>query len=199
MEQLLVLSSMESLNKLNQEKLQVIANLSEDGVAKLIDRTVSKYFQAYVSGDELKFNKTWNSLKEIIVMFEDDYITIYDYINYCMCKYAYLIVENTFKRDFELYAPFEVEFQDDMNANSLSASIKRSLDLRIGRDDKVNLRNLKSVCVVGATVDEDMVEIVNALCESFRIKEKQKIERQQEVLRKNGRLDELNDVGGADE
>lgn len=195
----MVLNNMESLNKINQEKLQVIANLSEDGVAKLIDRTIKKYFHAYVSGDELKFNKTWNSLKEIIMMFEDDYMTIYEYINYCMCKYSNLIVENTFKRDFELYAPFEIELQNDMNANTFSASIKRSLDLRIGGADKVNLRNLKEVCVVGAIIDEDMVEIVNALCESFKVKEKQKIERQQEVLRKNGRLDELNDVGGADE
>ena len=184
---------MESLNKLNQEKLQVVANLSEDGVAKLIDGTVKKYFHAYISGDELKFVKSWNALKELIVMFEDDYLTIYDYINYCMCKYSNLIVESVFKSDFELYAPFDVEFKNDIYANTLSASIKRSLDLRIDSVDKVNLRNLKDICVVGATVDEDMVELVNALCESFKIKEKENFERQQEVLRKNGRLDELND------
>ena len=179
---------MESLNKLNQEKLEVIANLDEDGVAKLIDGTVRKYFHAYVNNDEIKVNKTWNSLKEIIAMFEDDYMTIYDYINYCMCKYSFLIVENTFKRDFKLYAPFEVEFKNDMYANTLSASIKRSLDLRIDGVDKANLRNLKDACVVGATVDEDMVELVNALCESFKIKEKQNFERQQEVLKANGRI-----------
>ena len=62
------------------------------------------------------------------------------------------------------------------------------MDLRISGIDKVNLRNLKSVCVVGATVDEDMVELVNALCESFKIKEKQNFERQQEVLKANGRI-----------
>ena len=179
---------MESLNKINQEKLEIIANLDEDGLAKLIERTVKKYYHAYVSGDEIKFNKTWNSLKEIIEMFEDDYLTIYDFINYCMCKYSNLIVETTIKRDFGLYAPFHVEFQNDINANTLSASIKRSLDLRIDGVDKHNIRILKEKCVAGETVDEDMVKLVDALCESFKIKEKQNFERQQEVLRQNGRL-----------
>ncbi|MBR2651743.1 hypothetical protein IKD48_03050 [bacterium] len=187
---------MESLNKINQEKLEVIAKLDENGVAMLIERTVKKYYHAYVYGDELKFNKAWNSLKEIIEMFEDDYLTIYDFINYCMCKYSNLIVENAIKRDFELYNPFHVEFQNDMYANTLSASIKRSLDLRIDGVDKHNLRTLKEMCVAGETIDEDMVKLVDALCESFRVKKRQNFERQQEVLRQNGRLSV---DGGADE
>lgn len=188
---------MDSYKKLNQEKMQLISNLSENGVAKLIDGTVKKYFNAYLNNDENNFNNTWIALKEIIVMFEDDYQTIYDYINYCMCKYAIMIVENTIKRDVELYAPFGVEFGSDMNMNSFSASVKRSLALRVDGTDKLNLRNLKDMCVVGVTVDEDIVELVDALCESFNVKEQQNHERIQEVLRKNGRLTESSgDVDG---
>ena len=183
--------------KLNQEKLQAIANLSEDGVAILIDGTVRKYYHAYVNGDETKFNNAWNSLKEIIYMFQDDYDNIHDYINFCMVKYSNLIVKNSLKRDFELYAPFDVNFSNDSNAwNSFAAMIRNSMDLRIDGVDKVNLRNLKSMCVIGETVDEDMVELVNALCDSFKIKQKQYHERMNEVLRQNGRSEI--DFGDAD-
>lgn len=183
------MNSMDSLKKLNQEKLQVIANLSEDSLAMLIDGTVRKYYLAYVNGDETNFNNAWNSLKEIIFMFQDEFDNIYVYINYCMVKYSNLIVKNSFKRDFELYAPFDVDFSNGSNSwNGLASMIRNTMDLRIDGADKVNLRNLKDMCVVGATVDEDMVELVNALCESFSIKQEQYHERIQETLRQNGRL-----------
>ena len=192
------MNKMDSLKKLNQEKLQYIANLSEDGVAMLIDGTVKKYYHAYVSGDEIKFNNAWNSLKEIIYIFQDEYDNIYDCINFCMVKYSNLIVKNSLKRDFELYAPVDVDFSKDSNAwNSLASMIKNSMDLRIDGVDKVNLRNLKRMCVIGETIDEDMVELVNALCDSFNIKQEQYHERINEVLRKNGRQEI--DFGGADE
>ena len=194
----MVLNSMDSFNKLNQKKLQTIANLSEDGLAILIDGTVKKYYHAYVNGDETKFNNAWNSLKEIIFMFKEDYNNIYDYINFCMVKYSNLIVKNSLKRDFELYAPFDVDFSNDSNAwNSFASMIRNSMDLRIDGVDKVNLRNLKSMCVIGETIDEDMVELVNALCDSFNIKQEQYHERINEVLRNNGRQEI--DFGGADE
>ena len=184
----MVLNSMDSFNKLNQKKLQAIANLSEDGLAILIDGTVKKYYHAYVNGDETKFNNAWNSLKEIIFMFKEDYNNIYDYINFCMVKYSNLIVKNSLKRDFELHAPFDVDFNNDSNAwNGLATMIRNSMDLRIDGADKVNLRNLKRMCVIGETIDEDMVELVNALSDSFNIKQEQYHESINEVLRKNGR------------
>lgn len=183
-----VLLSMDSLKSLNQEKLQIIANLSEDGVAMLIDGTVRKYYHAYVSNDETNFANAWNSLKEIIFMFQDEYPNIYAYINYCMVLYSNLIVKNSFKRDFELKAPFDVDFSNDANAwNGLATMIKNSMATRIDGVDKANLRNLKSMCVAGATVDEDMVELVDALCDSFKIKQEQYQESINELLRNNGR------------
>lgn len=181
---------MESYKKLDQEKLKIMANLSESGVANLIDKSIMKYFQAYLDNDETKFNNAWNSLKEMVMMFEDDYLTINDYINYCMCKYALLIVSKSFERNFELYAPFSVEFGSDMNSNSFSSAIKRSLALRVTGDDKVNLANLKSICDADENMNEDVVNGINALCESFDVKEKQYDERIKEVLKRNGRLED---------
>ena len=131
-------------------------------------------------------------------MFQDDYGNIYDYINFCMINYSNLIVKNSLKRDFELYAPFDVDFNNDSNKlNGMALMIRNTMDLRIDGVDKVNLRNLKSMCVVGETLDEDMVELVNALSDSFNIKQEQYHERMNKVLRENGRSEI--DFGGADE
>ena len=131
-------------------------------------------------------------------MFQDEYGSIYGYINYCMILYLNLIVKTTIKRDMELQAPFDVDFTNDSNSwNSLATMIKNSMATRIDSVDKVNLRNLKDMCVAGATVDEDMVELVDALCDSFKIKQEQYHERINEVLRNNGRQEiDFGDVDG---
>lgn len=162
---------MDSYKRLEQEKLQIIADLSDDGVAKLIDSTIKKYYQAYIDGDKSKFNNAWFTLKEVIVMFEDEYHGLYEYINHCMCKYANLVIESGFKRDFELYAPFGVEFKSNANFNNLSASIKRSIAVKIDSVDRINIKNLHDLVSSDESVNEDIVELVNALYDSFLAKD----------------------------
>lgn len=161
---------MESLKSINQDKLEVIANLSIKGVMNLIDNIVKKYYLAYINNDADKCKSTLSFIHDIVYMFEDDVDLLEQYVNYCMLNNANFIVATLFERDIELNPFVEVEVQSNDGFNGLKHAIRDSLNMKIDNVDKVNIKYLHDRCVVGGTIDEDILDSVTALYDSFNSK-----------------------------
>lgn len=164
-------ATMENFNQIKQDELNVIANLSEDGLMHMLDKLSKKYYKAFMDNDVAKCKSTIAFINDIVYMFEDDMMYLPQYINSCMLKNANFILKTIYKSDYDLEYFDEVEVESLVGLNSLSSSIRRSLKMKIDNVDKVNIKNLHDMCVVGETVDENMVELVNALYDSFNSKE----------------------------
>ena len=163
--------AMDNFNQIKQDELNVIANLSEDGLMHMLDKLSKKYYKAFMDNDVDKCKSTIAFIHDIVFMFEDDVNYLPQYINSCMLKNANFILKTIYKSDYDLEFYDEVEVESLVGLNSLSSSIRRSLKMKIDKVDKVNLKNLHDMCVVGETVDENMVELVNALYDSFNSKD----------------------------
>ena len=159
--------AMDNFNQIKQDELNVIANLSEDGLMHMLDKLSKKYYKAFMDNDVDKCKSTIAFIHDIVFMFEDDVNYLPQYINSCMLKNANFILKTIYKSDYDLEFYDEVEVESLVGLNSLSSSIRRSLKMKIDKVDKVNLKNLHDMCVVGEIVDENMVELVNALYDSF--------------------------------
>lgn len=161
---------MESYEKLNQQKLEVIAKLSKPGLMQYIDKLSRKYYNAFINGDAESCNATLKDLEDIVYMFDDEMDNLHYYVNYSLLKHANIIIKTLYKTNHELDC-FEVDMDSINKFGNLSQSIRRSLLLKIENVDKVNIKHLHEMCVVGGTIDENMVEIVNALYYSFNSKD----------------------------
>ena len=161
----------ESLNKINQDKLEIIANLSITGVMNLIDNMVKKYYLAYVDNDADKCKSTFAFIHDVVYMFEDDVDLLEQYVNYSMLNNANFIVATLFERDMELNPFVEVEVQSSDGFNGLANAIKNSLNLKIDNIDKVNIKNLHQMCNDDPTINAEIMELVDALYSSFNKKD----------------------------
>lgn len=161
----------ESLNRINQDKLEVIANLSINGVMNLIDNVVKKYYLAYVDNDIAKCKSTLMFINDVVYMFEDDVDLLEQYVNYCMLKNANSIVATLFERDVKLNPFVEVDVASTGAFKNLSQSIRDSLKVKIDKVDKLNIKNLHDLCSSDETVNAEIVELVDALYYSFNKKD----------------------------
>ena len=160
----------ESLNRINQDKLEVISNLSIDGVMNLIDNMVRKYYLAYVDNDVDKCKSTLKFIHDIVYMFEDDVDLLEQYVNYSMLNNANFIITTLFERDMELNPFVEVNVASTDGFNDLSQSIRNSLKMKIDKVDKLNIKNLHDLCSSDGTVSAEIVELVDELYSSFNKK-----------------------------
>ena len=161
----------ESLNRINQDKLEVIANLSINGVMNLIDNVVKKYYLAYVDNDVTKCKSTLMFINDVVYMFEDDVDLLEQYVNYSMLKNANSIVATLFERDVKLNPFVEVDVASTGAFKNLSQSIRDSLKVKIDKVDKLNIKNLHDLCSSDETVNTEIVELVDALYNSFNTKD----------------------------
>ena len=161
----------ENYNKINQDKLEMIANLSINGVMNLIDNIVKKYYLAYVDNDVAKYNSTLNFINDVVYMFEDDVDLLEQYVNYSMLKNANFIVATLFERDMKLNPFVEVDVASTGAFKDLSQSIRDSLKVKIDKVDKVNIKNLHGLCASDESVSAEIVELVDALYYSFNKKD----------------------------
>ena len=157
----------ESFNKINQDKLDVVADLSIDGVMNLIDNMVKKYYLAYVDNDVDKCKSALTFIHDVVYMFEDDVDLLEQYVNYSMLNNANFIVATLFEREMELNPFVEVEVQSSDGFNGLAHAIRSSLNMKIDKVDKVNIMNLHQMCKDDPTINAEIVEIVDALYDSF--------------------------------
>ena len=161
---------MESLNKLNNEKLDVISKFNANQLMILIDSLSKKYYSDYVDGNINKCKSTIALLDDIIFMFEDDMKFIKQYINFSMLKHANFVLKTIYKNDFG-FDGFEVDVESIDPTFSLSASIRKSFKVKIDNVDKVNIKNLHDIVVNDDNMDDKVVELVNALYDSFLAKD----------------------------
>lgn len=167
----------ESLNKVDNLKLEYIASLSENGLEQLLDGLVKKYYKAYVDGDVAKMESTMEFINDIKFMVEDKQFAFDEFINYCMLCNANFIIKTLFKHDIELKPYADVKIKSfggilDRFANAYETNCY----LFISGTDRINIRNLYDLCVADETLDGEIMAIVDALHESFVDKEKYKDE-----------------------
>ena len=72
----------ESLNKVDNLKMEYVATLSENGLEQLLDGLTKKYYQAYVVGDVDKMKSTLAFIKDVEMMVEDELYAL-------QCQYYY--------------------------------------------------------------------------------------------------------------
>lgn len=161
---------MESLNKLNNEKLELISKFNENELMLLIDGLAKKYYSDYVDGNISKCKSTIRFIEDIIFMFEDDMDFLHQYINYSFLKHANLIIKTLYKND-DVFNGYDLKLESINPTFSLSASIRNSFKVKIDKFDKVNIKNLHDIVANDETIDDNVVELVNALYDSFLAKD----------------------------
>lgn len=161
---------MESLNKLNNEKLDVISKFNEQELMVLIDSLSKKYYSDYIDGNINKCKSTIALMNDVIFMFEDDMKFLHQYINFSFLKHANFIIKTIYKHD-DVFNGFEMDVESINPTYSLSASIRKSFKVKIDKVDKVNIKHLHDLVVNDENMDDNVVELVNALYDSFLAKE----------------------------
>lgn len=161
---------MESLNKLNNEKLELISKFNEKELMLLIDRLAKKYYSDYLDGNDAKCKSTIGFIEDIVFMFEDDMDFLHQYINFSFLKHANIVIKTLYKNG-DIFNGFDLEVESIDPTFSLSASIRNSFKVKIDKFDKVNIKHLHDIVVNDENMDDNVVELVNALYDSFLAKD----------------------------
>lgn len=161
---------LEYYGRIKQDELEVIANLSIDGLMNFIDKLVRKYYLSYVNNDADKCESILKFIKDIVYMNSDYVDLLYEFVNYSMLNNANLIITSLFDNDIRLYPFYKVELESFDGFNGLSQSIRRSLNMKIDKVDKINIRNLHNLCSNDKNLNSEIREIADALYDSFNDK-----------------------------
>lgn len=161
---------MNDIKHIKQEELKIIADFNKDEVMQLIDTLTSKYYLAYLDKDFATCKSYISFIKDIICMFEEDMKYLEQYTNYSMLMTSNLIIKTIFKKDYDLECYDNMEIQSTSGIRNLANVYREAQKRAIDKVDKINIKNLHNICVLGETVDENMVDIVNALYTSFNSK-----------------------------
>ena len=161
-----------SIKRINKEKLDYIAKLDETGLKNYIAILIKKYYIAYLQEDEQKCFNLWQQLNEIIYLFEDDFENLDGYINQCMVTTANNTIERLLTRESKLHQPFIVDSLANPNGfDGLAKAMDKSRRLyMLDKEDKSNIRYLHSMMKVGATIDDDMMDLINTVYDSINNK-----------------------------
>lgn len=166
----------ESLNKVDNLKMEYVATLSENGLEQLLDGLTKKYYQAYVVGDVDKMKSTLAFIKDVEMMVEDELYAFDSFVNYCMLCNANIIIKALCKSDVELKPYGDASIRTNTGVDNLVKAFNSGKYSHINGADRMNIRNLYALCVADESIDEDIMELVNALNDSFIDKEKYKDE-----------------------
>lgn len=166
----------DSLNKVDNLKMEYIASLSENGLELLLDSLTKKYYKAYVDGDADKMQSAMAFIKDIEMIVEDKLYSFDVFVNYCMLCNANIIIKAFCKSDVELL-PYGVASINPQNSfDNLISAFNNSKYAYIHGVDRINIRKLYDLCVADETLDGEIMAIVGALHDSFIDKEKYKDE-----------------------
>ena len=158
-----------TIRKVNQQKIDYITNLDESGLKNYINILVRKYYIAYLQDDEQKCANYWKQIHETTQIFENEFDNLDRYINQCMVTTANHTIERLLARESKLHPPY---MDDDLtNPKGLSNLTKAFQNGRKkfhkDNENKKHIASLHDMMVVGATIDENMVELVDNIYNSF--------------------------------
>ena len=162
---------MNDIKQIKQKELEIIADSNKEEVMHIIDTLTSKYYLAYMDKDFATCKSYTSFIHDIIYMFEEDMQYLEQYTNYSMLQTANLILKTVFQKDYDLECYSDVEVKSTSGLNNLANTIKKSQKMRINNVDKMNIKNLHDICAVDETIDENIVNIVDALYTSFNSKD----------------------------
>lgn len=158
-----------TIKKINQQKLDFITNLDEDSLKNYIKILVRKYYIAYLQDDEQKCANYWKQIHETTYIFENEFDNLDRFINQCMVTTANHTIERLLARESKLHPPY---IDDDLtNPKGLSNLVKAFDDSRkryqMDKKNKLYITSLHDMMVVGGIIDENMVELVDNIYNSY--------------------------------
>ena len=162
----------ESLKKIEEMKLQYVESLSEKGLEQLLDGLTKKYYQAFIDGDVDKMKSTLSFIKDVEMIVEDELYSFDCYVNYCMLVNANIIIKALCKSDVELSTYGDASIRTNTGVDNLVKAFNSGKYSHINGVDRMNIKKLYELCVADETLDEDIMELANALNDSFIDKEK---------------------------
>lgn len=162
---------MESLKNIDNIKYEYVEQLSENGLAQLLDNLTKKYYQAYVDGDADKMNSTIDFINDIELIVEDKLFEFGDYMNYLMLTNAISIISIVFKNGLELKPYIDATLDKNDSVKSFAKSFERNRYAFITGNDRINIKNLYEVCKADESLDSGIMDIVEKLYCSFIDKE----------------------------
>ncbi len=162
---------MSDINQIKQDELKIIADFNSNEVMHILDSLVTKYCLAYVDKDFASCKSLISFIHDIILMFEDDMEYLQQYTNYSMLKHTNHILKTIFKCNYDLEYYGNINVKSTTGLRNLANTLKKAEKRAINKVDKINIKHLHDMCIIGETIDENMVEVVNALYTSFNSKD----------------------------
>ena len=162
---------MDDIKQIKQKELEIIADYNKEEVMHIIDTLTSKYYLAYMDKDFATCKSYISFIHDIIYMFEEDMQYLEQYTNYSMLQTANQILKIMFQKDYDLECYSDVEVKSTSGVRNLANTIKEAQKMKINNVDKMNIKYLHDICAVDETVDENIVDIVDALYTSFNSKD----------------------------
>ena len=117
---------MGGVDKIDKIKGDVISNLSKDKLKKYLFYLTKKYYETYMAKDENEFNKTIETLMDVIGAYRKTYVNLMGFVYYCLYLNSILIIsEKTDNDDFALknIAKYDLIEEEDFE-DELSHDIK---------------------------------------------------------------------------
>ena len=117
---------MGGVDKIDKIKGDVISNLSKDKLKKYLFYLTKKYYETYMAKDEKEFNKTIETLMDVIGEYRKTYVNLMGFVYYCLYLNSILIIsEKTDNDDFGLknIAKYDLMEEEDFE-DELSHDIK---------------------------------------------------------------------------
>ena len=162
---------MESLKNIENIKYEYVEQLSENGLAQLLDSLTKKYYQAFLDGDADKMNSTIDFIKDVELIVEDKLFEFGDYVNYLMLCNAFAIISIVFKNGLDLKPYMDATLDKNDNIKSFAKSFERNRYAFITGNDRINIKNLYGMCKADESLNDGIMDIVETLYCSFIDKE----------------------------
>ena len=158
---------MESLKKVNDAKLDYIESLSETGLEQLLNTLIKKYYQAYLDNDVDKLQSTLSFIEDIELIVEDKGFDFGNYINYCLLCNAIFIIKTIFKQNVELKPYYDATIKKQSALDGLTNAFHSNKRSFVNGADKVRIKDLHEMCKHDPTINEDIMQLVDAIYDSF--------------------------------
>lgn len=130
-------------DKFEKERELFINSLHERDFRAYVDKLLSDYYTSFFLNDSSKFNKSKKEL-EFIYNNKNLYNNLVNYIHFRMVLIGNSLIENFFKRSFDLIVPYSVNLIENHNARDffdeeiIDSILKSEMDYEHRKENCLN-------------------------------------------------------------
>lgn len=130
------------LTKEDIEKYSFLIDIDIDNLKETLQELTLNYYTSYIKNDAIKFEDTARELNKFI---ELDIPAINDFINYSFIIASYTILNNSYDRDLDLYAPVNPDLNIKGHKEREAENTIKRLNLTPGEVKEIIEYNKKSL------------------------------------------------------